>query len=92
MPLPQTRFPVVSFPYTDSAGHLFVRRVLLPLPRGWVPFISAVVSSRPLCEAPRPEVCRGAAVLQNAVKLDSEIIYDRDFDYDYFGFKVRLKV
>jgi len=21
-------------------------------------------------------------------RLDSEIIYDRDFDYDYFGFKV----
>lgn len=26
--------------------------------------------------------------LQNADRLDSEIIYDRDFDYDYFGFKV----
>lgn len=25
---------------------------------------------------------------QNAEKLDSVIIYDRDFDYDYFGFKV----
>lgn len=25
---------------------------------------------------------------QNAARLDSEIIYDRDFDYDYFGFKV----
>lgn len=25
--------------------------------------------------------------LQNASRLDSEIIYDRDFDYDYFGFK-----
>lgn len=25
--------------------------------------------------------------LQNATLLDSEIIYDRDFDYDYFGFK-----
>ena len=25
---------------------------------------------------------------QNADRLDSEIIYDRDFDYDYFGFKV----
>ena len=24
---------------------------------------------------------------QNATRLDSEIIYDRDFDYDYFGFK-----
>ena len=24
---------------------------------------------------------------QNAEKLDSEIIYNRDFDYDYFGFK-----
>ena len=28
--------------------------------------------------------------LQNAEKLDSNIIYDRDFDYDYFGFKVKL--
>ena len=27
--------------------------------------------------------------VQNADRLDSEIIYDRDFDYDYFGFKVR---
>lgn len=27
-------------------------------------------------------------VAQNASRLDSEIIYDRDFDYDYFGFKV----
>ena len=27
--------------------------------------------------------------LQNAERLDSEIIYNRDFDYDYFGFKVR---
>jgi len=26
--------------------------------------------------------------MQNAEKLDSNIIYDRDFDYDYFGFKV----
>lgn len=23
----------------------------------------------------------------NAERLDSEIVYDRDFDYDYFGFK-----
>ena len=28
--------------------------------------------------------------MQNAEKLDSNIIYDRDFDYDYFGFKVGL--
>ena len=27
-------------------------------------------------------------IMQNAEKLDSEIVYDRDFDYDYFGFKV----
>ncbi len=27
-------------------------------------------------------------VLQNADLLDSSIIYDRDFDYEYFGFKV----
>jgi ribonucleoside-diphosphate reductase subunit M1 len=26
--------------------------------------------------------------LQHAEQLDSEIVYDRDFDYDYFGFKV----
>jgi hypothetical protein len=28
-------------------------------------------------------------LMQNAERLDSEIIYNRDFDYDYFGFKVR---
>lgn len=26
-------------------------------------------------------------IMKNADRLDSEIIYDRDFDYDYFGFK-----
>eukprot|EP00879_Flechtneria_rotunda_P027044 GHRR01028903.1.p1 GENE.GHRR01028903.1~~GHRR01028903.1.p1 ORF type:complete len:385 (+),score=113.21 GHRR01028903.1:136-1290(+) len=26
-------------------------------------------------------------IMENADRLDSEIIYDRDFDYDYFGFK-----
>ncbi|KAJ1412918.1 Ribonucleotide reductase large subunit, C-terminal [Sesbania bispinosa] len=26
-------------------------------------------------------------IINNAARLDSEIIYDRDFDYDYFGFK-----
>ncbi|GJM87170.1 hypothetical protein PR202_ga03098 [Eleusine coracana subsp. coracana] len=26
-------------------------------------------------------------VMKSAARLDSEIIYDRDFDYDYFGFK-----
>lgn len=26
-------------------------------------------------------------IFQNATRLDSEIIYDRDFEYDYFGFK-----
>ncbi|XP_024375703.1 ribonucleoside-diphosphate reductase large subunit isoform X2 [Physcomitrium patens] len=26
-------------------------------------------------------------IIKNAPRLDSEIIYDRDFDYDYFGFK-----
>jgi len=26
-------------------------------------------------------------IMKNAPRLDSEIIYDRDFDYDYFGFK-----
>ncbi|KAJ6929492.1 hypothetical protein NC652_013390 [Populus alba x Populus x berolinensis] len=26
-------------------------------------------------------------IIKNSARLDSEIIYDRDFDYDYFGFK-----
>ena len=26
-------------------------------------------------------------VLNNATKLDAAIVYDRDFEYDYFGFK-----
>ncbi|CAK9261871.1 unnamed protein product [Sphagnum jensenii] len=26
-------------------------------------------------------------IMKNAAQLDSEIIYDRDFEYDYFGFK-----
>ncbi|GLJ23948.1 hypothetical protein SUGI_0455250 [Cryptomeria japonica] len=26
-------------------------------------------------------------IVKNAVRLDNEIVYDRDFDYDYFGFK-----
>ncbi|CAK7346753.1 unnamed protein product [Dovyalis caffra] len=26
-------------------------------------------------------------IMKNAARLDSEILYDRDFDYDYFGFK-----
>lgn len=30
--------------------------------------------------------------IQNADRLDSEIRYDRDFDYDYFGFKVSRPV
>ena len=32
--------------------------------------------------------CNFEVMMQNADRLDSEIIYDRDFDYDYFGFKV----
>uniref|UniRef100_A0ACD5ZIF5 Uncharacterized protein n=1 Tax=Avena sativa TaxID=4498 RepID=A0ACD5ZIF5_AVESA len=31
------------------------------------------------------DVCE--IIMKNATRLDSEIIYDRDFDYDYFGFK-----
>lgn len=31
--------------------------------------------------------CYKIISFQNAARLDSEIIYDRDFDYDYFGFK-----
>uniref|UniRef100_A0A7S0RKH5 Ribonucleoside-diphosphate reductase n=1 Tax=Pyramimonas obovata TaxID=1411642 RepID=A0A7S0RKH5_9CHLO len=26
-------------------------------------------------------------IMKNAARLDSEIVYDRDFEYDYFGFK-----
>lgn len=40
---------------------------------------------------PRPVWCPAlfvVAAAQNADRFDSEIIYDRDFDYDYFGFKV----
>ncbi|CAK8567834.1 unnamed protein product [Lathyrus sativus] len=32
-----------------------------------------------------------AIIIENAARLDSEIIYDRDFDYDYFGFKTLEK-
>ena len=43
----------------------------------------------PLCAVlPLPRPCPAPA-LQHAERLDSEIVYDRDFDYDYFGFKVR---
>ena len=35
---------------------------------------------------------RQVVLLQHAQRLDSQIIYDRDFDYDYFGFKVRHAV
>ena len=31
-------------------------------------------------------------VMENSEKLDSSIIYDRDFDYDYFGFKVTFSL
>lgn len=31
--------------------------------------------------------CAFLLFLQNAARLDSEIIYDRDFEYDFFGFK-----
>ena len=30
--------------------------------------------------------------VQNAERLDSAVIYDRDFDYDFFGFKARASV
>lgn len=29
-------------------------------------------------------------IMKNADKLNSSIIYDRDFSYNYFGFKVRM--
>ena len=28
-----------------------------------------------------------AIIKKNADRLDSEIVYDRDFDYDFFGYK-----
>lgn len=30
-------------------------------------------------------------VMENASQLDNEVVYDRDFDYDYFGFKTLEK-
>ncbi|KAK4478441.1 hypothetical protein RD792_013916 [Penstemon davidsonii] len=30
-------------------------------------------------------------IMKNSARLDSEIIYDRDFDYDFFGFKTLEK-
>ena len=30
-------------------------------------------------------------IMKNADKLNSAIIYDRDFSYNYFGFKVSLE-
>lgn len=30
-------------------------------------------------------------IMENGPMLDSAIVYDRDFDYDYFGFKVRFE-
>lgn len=38
-------------------------------------------------EAPLVSESFYKAVMENADRLDSEIIYDRDFHYDYFGFK-----
>ena len=35
-----------------------------------------------------PSLSKAFAHVQHSQRLDSEIIYDRDFDYDYFGFKV----
>lgn len=29
-------------------------------------------------------------IMENSERLDSAIIYDRDFNYNYFGFKVKL--
>mmetsp|Transcript_15211 Transcript_15211/g.45878 ORF Transcript_15211/g.45878 Transcript_15211/m.45878 type:complete len:868 (+) Transcript_15211:136-2739(+) len=43
----------------------------------------------PKNEQPSPLVAEDVykIICENAARLDSEIIYDRDFDYDYFGFK-----
>ena len=37
----------------------------------------------------QPSPRRPCLTAQHGERLDSEINYDRDFDYDYFGFKVR---
>lgn len=29
--------------------------------------------------------------MQHAQRLDDAVIHDRDYDYDYFGFKVSIK-
>lgn len=31
-------------------------------------------------------------IMKNADRLNSTIIYDRDFSYTYFGFKVNFKI
>ena len=32
-----------------------------------------------------------AIIMENAEQLNSAIVYDRDFSYNYFGFKVTFK-
>jgi hypothetical protein len=47
----------------------------------------ALLARPPTPRPPRPAAPARPSLPQNAQRLDREIIYDRDFDYDYFGFK-----
>ena len=52
--------------------------------RCWAPRSAVARHARGARQTCRPTPRRAQA---NAERLDSEIVYDRDFDYDYFGFK-----
>jgi hypothetical protein len=66
----------------------------------WAPLVSEEVHAIVLKARAREACCLLPRVhrtdirqprTQNAERLDSSIIYDRDFDYDYFGFKARAR-
>ena len=44
----------------------------------------------PKTNKPSPMVSKGTydVIMKNADRLNSAIIYDRDYKYNYFGFKV----
>ena len=47
-----------------------------------------ITTSAPSALNRPPAPARAVPGAQHGDRLDSEINYDRDFDYDYFGFKV----
>jgi ribonucleoside-diphosphate reductase subunit M1 len=48
--------------------------------------------THPKTKMPSPMISdyHQAIIMKNADRLNSAIIYDRDFSYNYFGFKVIL--